>query len=179
MEVADGNQKAFEELFYAYHNQLGSYVMRWTKSTLLAEEVVQEVFLKIWINREALKAVERFDNYLYIVSRNHTFNALRQTAKNRLRSREWARHFENDHEHVAENLTEEYMSLIDAAVARLAPQQQKVYILKRHGGLKYEEIANQLGISPETARKHLAAALKSITSYVKARLHVMLLLFIF
>jgi RNA polymerase sigma-70 factor (family 1) len=178
MQVAEGDEKAFKELFYAYHNQLGSYVMGWTKSTSVTEEVIQDVFLKIWINREALKSVERFDNYLYIVSRNHTFNALRQTAKKRLKSQAWARHFENEQEFAADTSDEDYMSLIDAAVAKLPPQQQKVYMLKRHDGLKYEEIARRLEISPETARKHLAAALRNIISYVKARLHIILLILI-
>lgn len=178
MQVAEGDEKAFEELFYAYHNQLGSYVLGWTKSISVTEEVVQDVFLKIWMNREALKEVERFDNYLYIVSRNYTFNALRQTAKKRLKSQEWAKHFENDQDFSTDSTTEDYIALIEAAVAKLPPQQQKVYILKRHHGLKYEEISNQLEISPETARKHLAAALRNITSYVKARLHVVLLILI-
>jgi len=170
-QVAEGNEKAFEELFYAYHNQLGAYVMGWTKSASITEEVVQDVFLKIWINREALKNVERFDNYLYIVSRNYTFNSLRQIAKKRLKNQEWARHFENDQDYTPDTATEDYMSLIEQAVAKLPPQQLKVYILKRHKGLKYEEIATQLDIAPETARKHLAAALRNITLYVKANLH--------
>ena len=176
MQVAEGDEKAFEELFYAYHQQLGSYVLGWTKSVPVTEEVVQDVFLKIWMNREALKSVERFDSYLFIVSRNHTFNALRQSAKKRLKSQEWARHFENEQDFSNDPLDEHYMSLIDAAVAKLPPQQQKVYTLKRQGGLKYDEIANRLEISPETARKHLAAALRSITSYVKARIPVSLLI---
>ena len=178
LQVAEGDEKAFEELFYAYHNQLGSYVLGWTKSISVTEEVVQDVFLKIWMNREALKEVERFDNYLYIVSRNYTFNALRQTAKKRLKSQEWAKHFENDQDFSTDSTTEDYIALIEAAVAKLPPQQQKVYILKRHHGLKYEEISNQLEISPETARKHLAAALRNITSYVKARMHIVLLILI-
>src|SRR5688572_32936266 len=98
MQVAEGDEKAFEELFHAYHQQLGSYVLGWTKSVPVTEEVVQDVFLKIWLNRETLKSVERFDSYLFIVSRNHTFNALRQSAKKRLKNQEWARHFENDQE---------------------------------------------------------------------------------
>jgi RNA polymerase sigma-70 factor (ECF subfamily) len=91
-----------------------------------------------------------------------------------MKQQEWARHFENDQDFTPDTYTEDYMHLIEQAVANLPPQQQKVYILKRRQGLKYEEIANQLDISPETARKHLAAALRNITEYVKTHLHVIL-----
>ena len=178
IQVASGDEKAFEELFYAYHNQLGAYVMGWTKSLSVAEEIVQDIFLKIWVNRQALSTVERFDKYLYILSRNHTFNALRQSAKERLKKKEWERHFEDDQNFDSDAYTEDYTPLIEQAVAQLPPQQHKVYILKRLQGLKYEEIASQLNISPETARKHHAAALRNITTYVKTHLDVAFLVLI-
>jgi DNA-directed RNA polymerase specialized sigma24 family protein len=70
--------------------------MGWTKSVTVTKGNIQEVFLKIWINRKDLKNVERFDNYLYIVCRNNTFNALRQIAKKRVRALEFERHFQDD-----------------------------------------------------------------------------------
>src|SRR5258705_11190877 len=176
LRVAGGDEKAFEELFYAYHNQLGAYVMGWTKSIAIAEEIVQDVFLKIWMNRQALPSVDRFDNYLYILSRNFQFNSLRKIANNRFKSREWAKNFENDQDFSPDTVAEEYLPLIEQTIATLPPQQQKVYILKRRQDLKYEEIASQLNISPETARKHLAAALKNITAYVKEHLPLVLVI---
>jgi len=176
LRVANGDEKAFEHLFYSYHNQLGAYILGWTKSLVTAEEIVQDIFLKIWINRQALETVDRFDNYLYILSRNYTFNTLRSVARERVKRQEWARHFENEQDFVADTHTLDYMPMIEQALAKLPLQQQKVYQLKRQQGLKYEEIARQMDIAPETARKHLAAALRSITGYVKANLPVFLLL---
>ena len=149
--------------------------MGWTKSVTVTEEIIQDVFLKIWINRKDLKNVERFDNYLYIVCRNHTFNALRQTAKKRVRALEFERHFQDDQNAGSDEYTAEYITLIEQAVAALPPQQQRVYLLKREQGLKYDDIGIRLGISPETARKHLATAIKNITAHVRENIPVIMI----
>jgi RNA polymerase sigma-70 factor (family 1) len=176
LQVSGGSEEAFGELFHAYHHQLGSYVMGWTKSISVTEEIIQDVFLKVWINRKALKEVERFDSYLYILCRNHAFNVLRQTARKRVRALEFEKHFQDEQEVGSDSFTEEYITLIQQAVASLPAQQQKVYILKREQGLKYDEIGVRLDISPETARKHLAAALKNITAHVRQNIPAILFL---
>jgi len=175
LRVASGDARAFEQLFYTWHHKIGAYVLGWTKSLLVAEEIVQDVFLKIWLNRETLHTIEKFENYLFILARNHTFNHLRKTALERVKQREWATHFESDQEPAPAALSEEFLPVVELAIQQLPPQQQKVYILKRQQGMKYDEIAAQLGISPETARKHLAAALRNITQYVQAHKRVVLL----
>src|ERR1700761_3115927 len=154
--VAAGDEQAFRQLFHAYHQQLGAFVLGWTKSLPATEEIVQDAFLKVWINREALAGVEKFGSYLYVLARNHTFNSLRQMARERTRSKEWQDWQEGAGE--AEGFPETAYQLVEAAAARLPLQQQKVYQLKSRQGLKYDEIAAELGISPETARKHFAAA---------------------
>jgi len=176
LQVANGDARAFEQLFYAWHNKMGAYVLGWTKSLLVTEEIVQDVFLKIWLNRDTLRTINSFENYCYILSRNHTFNCLRKTALERVRQKEWAAHFENEQDATPGAWSEEYLPVIEQAIQQLPPQQQKVYILKRQQGQKYEEIALQLGISPETARKHLAAALRNITQFVQAHKRVVFII---
>lgn len=176
LRVAEGDEKAFEELFYQYHNKLGAYVLGWTKSLQLAEEIVQDVFLKIWLNRQALTTVEKFENYLYILSRNYTYNALRTIAGEQVKRQEWIKHFENNLDFDSESATEDYLPLIEKAISNLPPQQKNVFILKRKQGLKYEEIASQLNIAPETARKHLAAAQKNIIAFLKTNPKVVALI---
>jgi len=167
LRVAEGDEKAFEVLFYQYHNKLGAYVLGWTKSIQLAEEIVQDVFLKIWLNRQVLSNVDKFENYLYIISRNYTYNALRNIAGEQVKRQEWVKHFENNADFDVEPAFEDYLPLVEKAISTLPPQQKKVFILKRKQGLKYEEIASQLNIAPETARKHLAAAQKNIIAFLK------------
>lgn len=169
--TAKGNEDAFGKLFYRYYQQLGSYIFRITESMQLAEEITQDVFLKIWMARESLVEVKSFKAYLFVVSKNYALNALRTIAKERTNKIDWETVSESLSAipSVAEN-NHHYYSLIDTAINRLPAQQQKVYLLSRHKKLKYTEIAAKLLISKETVKKYMQLAVASITDYV--RLHI-------
>ncbi|RFZ90913.1 sigma-70 family RNA polymerase sigma factor [Mucilaginibacter conchicola] len=165
-EVSRGNEHAFSALFSAYNRPLGIHIFRITESAELAEEVVQDVFMKIWLNREALASVENFKAYLFVISKNHALNCLRKLAKERINQISLE-------DNVVELIPEEaapandYYQLLDMAIDHLPPQQQKVYLLSRHNRLKYDEIAAQMGLSRETVKKYLQGATHSITLFVQ------------
>jgi len=168
MLAAQGDEAAFTRLFYAYHNRLGAYIMRLTSSREIAEEIVQDVFTKVWTRRETLHTIENFGSYIYVLSRNRTLNCLRQLAKERIRNSEVVESIKrlyslND----PADAEPDYYDLIDKAVEALPPQQQKVYILSRREHLRYEEIAGRMNISRETVKKYLKIATRAITSYVR------------
>lgn len=79
--VASGDKGAFTKLFYMFHQELGEFILKLTKSKPIAEEVVQEVFIKVWTHREALSGVKSFRAYLFTVARNHAFNVLRDETR--------------------------------------------------------------------------------------------------
>lgn len=170
LRVASGDEYAFRQLFIAYHQQLGVHILRVTRSAELAEEVVQDVFLKIWITREVLTKVDDFKAYLFVISKNHALNCLKKLAKERLK----IKNLEEDNIRympIADmHDTNMYYNLLDEAIDHLPPQQQKVYLLSRHNRLKYAEIAVQLKLSRETVKKYLQKATTSITDYVQAHL---------
>lgn len=143
----------------------------------MTEDIIQDVFIKIWMKKEDLPALGNFTYYLFILSRNHTFNCLRKKASQELRQEEWARQFEQ--EFYGGSTESDYTTLIETAVAQLPPQQQKVYLLSRHQRLKHEEIAARLGISLETSRKHIKLALRAITAYVRQHMDTIVLLLLF
>lgn len=174
--VADGDEPAFRQLFSAYHRRLGAFVLGWTKSLPIAEEIVQDTFLKVWENRAVLTGVDNFGAYLFALARNHTYNALRNLSRERIRQQKWEQWLENDMHASDTPIPETYWQLIEEAITKLPPRQQKVFRLKRLKGLKYEQIARELDISPETARKHLAAAQKQIVIYIRTRLAITLLI---
>jgi RNA polymerase sigma-70 factor (ECF subfamily) len=175
-----GDEAAFTELFYAYHNRLGAYVCRLTGSLQLAEEIVQDVFMKVWSNRENLVRVDRFGAYIYILSRNHTLNCLRKLAAERARTREMSEDLAaaRDMTGMAENHPDYYF-LLDQAVDELPPQQQKAYILSRRERMKYDEIAERMNISRETVKKYLQLATRFITVYVRTHGDLLLLVLLF
>lgn len=168
LEVSLGDEQAFKQLFNTHHQQLGAYILRLTHSTELAEEIVLDVFLKIWMNRKTLREIQNFKAYLFVVSKNHTLNALKKVVKERLLQIEPEEHYTKNV--LAEAEFNQYYNLLDEAIDHLPPQQQKIYLLSRHKRLKYSEIAEKLDLSHETVKKYLQIATASITTYVNANL---------
>lgn len=170
-QVAQGNEKAFAELFYAYHNQLGEFVMLLTHSEELTEEIIQDVFVKVWTSREKLLSIDKFTSYLFILARNYTLNSIRKLASDRkskeLYSNLQLGNIENEFVVIDKEQDPDYEALIDQAVANLPPQQQKVFILRRNG-LKNPEIAQQMHISQQSVKKYQQWALRSVSEFVKS-----------
>lgn len=168
VSIAGGNELAFRKLYADWQPQLSTFIFQITKSKEITAEIVQDVFLKIWMTRENLTAVDNFKAYLFVVSRNQALNAFRKAVN------EWRR-FENVNdmsqlEQKANTEAEDpYLSLIDAAIDQLSPRQKEVYLLHRHQKLSYQEIADQLGIGKESVKTHIELAVKSIKRYLSAR----------
>jgi len=177
IKVSAGDEDAFRQLFLKYHQQLGIHIFRITNSVDIAEEIVQDVFLKIWMSRETLVRVRNFKAYLFVISKNHTLNCLRKLSRERIYKKEWE-------DSSVKILTSEsdssnrYYCLLDEAIDLLPPQQQKVYLLSRHERLRYTEIANRLNLSCETVKKYLQIATASITAYVKTNSEAAIILLI-
>jgi RNA polymerase sigma-70 factor (ECF subfamily) len=165
--LSEGDETAFKHLFDAYWDHIYSVAFALTKSVPLAEDMVQEIFLKIWTQRTRLAAIDRFDNYLFIVARNHIYNALKkETLENRYRKHilDW---FEARHETPEQDLLlKESQALIRQAITRLTPQQQLIYRMTREQGLSHEQVARELNISRNTVRNHIVHSLKTIREWL-------------
>lgn len=166
-QVSEGNERAFKQLFEVFHQELGSYIFRLVKSLPLAEEVVQDVFIKIWTKRDQLIHVENFRSYLFTMSRNHAYNALRQQLREETQQQKWVTFYKDEMMDEKGPDLEEYYALIDEAVLSLPPQQQKTWLLSRKEGLKHKEIALKLVLSRETVKRHISMAMDTISRYVK------------
>ena len=167
-KASEGDEEAFQHLFLKYHNQLGVHIFRIANSIVVAEEIVQDVFLKIWMSREALAGVHNFKAYLFVISKNHTLNCLRKLTKERQQRQLYEE--QTAREIIPESNINIYHTLLDDAIDQLPPQQQLVYLLSRHNRLKYIEVANKLNISHQSVKKYLQIATSSITSYVHLNL---------
>jgi RNA polymerase sigma-70 factor (family 1) len=170
-QVSLGNEEAFRELFTAWHHRLSGYMYRITESRELTQDIVQEVFLKIWMSREALAEVNNFKNYLFVIARNMALNELRKIAT-RLR-------YENnltDQEITTEEPEEYYQTLIDEAVNQLPGRQREVWLLSRQDRLTYQQVADQLQVSKDTVKTHLRLASGFINQYLQSKISVLILL---
>lgn len=169
--VAAGDVNAFNELFRLYWDNIYSIAFSITKSKVVAEEIVQDVFLKVWLKREQLAEVKNFDNYLFIIARNHIYNQLRTKA---------VQFSETDVE-VSETpekqlYLKETVQIITEAVKRLPKQQRVIFELSRNEGLDHAAIANRLKLSRLTVKTHMNKALHSIRGYLSRHNIISLLL---
>lgn len=177
--IANGERTAFSILFKHYNQYVHLVGKRLTKSDLLAEELVQDVFLKIWLKRGSLSSIENFGAYLNRMVRNQSFNVLRKMALERM-STDSASLSENiaDHSTLQAIEMKELSSLLQQALEGLTEQQRKVYELCHMQGLKYKDAAHELGVSYETIHSHMKEAVKKIRIFFASRGISYMLLFI-
>lgn len=163
LSIAKGDEKAFRQLFNHYWKHIYSVAFAFTKSIVLSEEIVQDVFLKVWLKRELLTPVKNFKGYLFTVARNHIYNELRKKSCEQSFG-EHLQEFFIEFSSLPEQqlFLKETQSLIDEAVAQLPTQQRTVYELSRKDGLDHSQIADKLGISKLTVKSHMNKALRVI-----------------
>jgi RNA polymerase sigma-70 factor (ECF subfamily) len=162
-----GNEEAFTGFYNRYRPKIYGVALKMLKSTALAEDVVQDVFLKIWLKRKELIHIERIEGYLFIIARNQILNTLKSLAKEEsIRNALTPIQKYDDN---ADHLTREnqYADLLNNVIDRLPPQQNIVYHLSKKDGLSTDEIAVKLRLSPLTVKKHLSQALKFIRKNTK------------
>ncbi len=161
--TAEGDESAFTKLFAHYQDRIYSIAFKLIKSNIVAEEIVQDVFLKIWLKRADLNNIQNFSAYLFVVTRNNAYKVLKGIAQNYkviMLSDEDQTLAHND---PAELLIEkEYSLLLQNTIDRLPKQQRQVYYLVKDQGFKRDEVAQKLQIQPETVKFHLAQAMKNI-----------------
>ncbi len=177
LRIAESNERAFELFFLNNHHPLGSFAYKLTSSRELAEEVVQEVFIELWIKRQQLPQIHSIKNYLFILTKNRALNALRKLANEKLKHGVWAQQTVPYEEPLKDDDPMElFNNMLQAAVEKLPPQQQKVFTMSKMEHLKHEEIARILHVSPETVKKHMKLALRFLRSYLSAHMDKPILL---
>lgn len=171
--VSTGDEAAFKKLYLTYHQLLRTHVYRLTESLDIADEIVQDVFLKIWNTREALNGIRNFKAYLFVVSKNYTISYLRKHVRQTILHQKWQSEEAASVSKAAAETTAppDYYGLLDEAIDSLPPQQKTAYLLSRHQRLTYAEVAAQMNISRETVKKYLQIAVASITTYVQKEMN--------
>jgi RNA polymerase sigma-70 factor, ECF subfamily len=157
----------FEALFLKHHKELISLSYNVVRDRDAAKDVVQEVFVKLWKNKESLEFGERIKHYLFKATAHASLNHLRgQRRYYRLED------FEQIKDLAAQSGTEttsfkELELRSRQAIDRLPPQCKAIFILSRHEGLKYQEIADTLGLSVKTVENQMGIALEKLREDLK------------
>ncbi|AEW00296.1 hypothetical protein A4D02_23495 [Niastella koreensis] len=166
MRVVQGDEIAFGQLFRLYKNKLYSFIFHLSGSATIAEDVLQDVFLKIWRDRDQLTGIDNFNAYLYRMAQNTAINVLRRQSREALLLNEVQRLAPEGVQSDELLTVKEVQTALQQAINNLPPQQRKVYQLGQEQGFTYEQIAASLGISTSTVRNHMVQALKTIREYI-------------
>ncbi|MEN7550308.1 RNA polymerase sigma-70 factor [Rapidithrix thailandica] len=160
----NNDEAAFKELFHHFYARLIQYAITLLQHTPEAEEVVLDVFTKVWNKRGQLNTVENFEKYLYISVKNRAIDQLRkrknhyQTDLPTLELKELITH----HNPEKALLEQELLDKINKAILNLPEKSRMVYRMVKEEGLKYKEVAELLELSPKTVDNHITTAMKKI-----------------
>lgn len=168
-EVLLSNRQAFRAFFKANYQPLCRFALTLVHSVEAAEEIVADVFLKMWKNRENLVIHSSLPAYLFTSVRNQSVDYLRKSNRRRTIAEEICAELPSDYKSPEEQaIAEELEQLIETSIAALPPQGQKIFRLSRDQGLKYHEIASHLGISIKTVETHMGRSLRFLREKLTA-----------
>ena len=159
--VAVGDEPSFSRLYDHYHPRVRTYVQKIIKMPELTDDVVQEIFIKIWEARAALKEVKCFSAFLFTIARNHSLNSLQAVTKSNQALPGLIRHFQ-DHRIDDETLEKDYIKFIQRTLAAISPRSREVFRLCREQTMSYDQVATELGISRNAVKKHMVAVMRSL-----------------
>jgi RNA polymerase sigma-70 factor (family 1) len=180
--LATGDETAFNVLFGRYRDKLYHYLLKITKSPEISEEIVIDIFIKLWVGRELMPQIELFENYLHKVAYHKAIDFLRTTSRHTRLQQIYIQRMEHKPDKLADEvlIDEESRALLHKAVLSLPPQRKLIYTLSRKQGLTHDQIAGALNLSPSTVKNSITAAIKSITEFLKNNSsHPLTLIFFF
>lgn len=168
LRMIRGDESAFSEIYRHYHPALYIYLLRFCKVPSLAEDLVHDVFLKIWEVRDRINPKLSFSGYLYRIARNHVFKTISRLATDeQMREQLYRQLADTDPAQPEEVVrTREYERLFEEALSKLTTQRLKVFRLCRQEGKSYDEAAAILGISRNAVKKHMVQGMRFIEDYV-------------
>lgn len=172
-----GDMAAFDTIYNKYCHKLHEFVFMYLKQKEDAEEIVQEVFIKIWQSRSKIDIYASFESFLFTIAYNATMSLLRKRMSE-TKSREYLKSLQqiSSAEQVIDELQfKELNQKVQTLLNQLTPRQKEIYLLSREKGLTHDEIAQKLNISESTVNNHLVATLKFLKSHIDGGLAVNIL----
>jgi len=168
-ETSIGNEVAFSQLFEKHRGKLFNYLLRVTKSKEISEEIIMDVFMKIWMGKELLTDVKNFEAFLCVVAKNKSMDFFRVAARDERLQKMVGNRITQEQENQTENivLEKEYKTILEQALLKLSPQRKQIFYLSREQGLTHDQIAKHLNLSRNTVRNTMAETLKHIRVFLK------------
>lgn len=164
--IKQGDQNAFKTIYDLYWDRVYYFCTLYLNNISSVEEVVQEVFVKLWEIRTFIKENESFKGLLFIITRNIIFNHSRKKVNENFYKMTVIDSFQETDSIEDELEVKDLKMYIDKLVSELPPRQQEVFILSREKYLSYKEIAFKLRITEKTVERHINEALKTLRKHI-------------
>ncbi len=175
-----GDSRAFEQLLKRHKKPIYNFCLRMLGQQNLAEDAMQEVFLKVVRSAPRWQQNARFTTWLYAIARNHCIDTLRKESHRKtasldepLRKREDSSSTLGDRVQDQDAVTPDrgaesrrMRSTLVAAVASLSDEQREVFLMREHGGMPFKEIAQIVGVSENTAKSRMRYALENLRGFL-------------
>ena len=178
-QLALGNREAFSTLYNQYHGGIYNYLLKFSKDPAFTEDLVHDVFLKLWEAREQLEIQSSFASYLFRIARNTALTQLNRIAIYDTIRHELLRRITGggQDQSLLNNVeSKNFDELFRKAVNTLPAQRREAFMLVRQQGMTYEEAASQMQISRNTLKQHLSLAVRSIRDYLLEHGNISLLM---
>ncbi|MCG2613330.1 sigma-70 family RNA polymerase sigma factor [Terrimonas sp. NA20] len=167
--MQEGDEQAFTVLYGHYGPRLYVNILRMVKDQVQAEEIVQELFTRIWQQRRHKAIAENFQGYIYRIGQNLVYDFYRSLKRDAQLLEKFRVFAQQHYEHIEEALQDkQHHIFLQQAMKQLSPQQRRVYELVKINGHTYKQAAEILGISPLTVKEYLVATNKLIRNYILA-----------
>ncbi|MGF7231898.1 RNA polymerase sigma factor [Arachidicoccus sp.] len=164
-----GSENAFTEIFYRYDSQVHHFILKMVKDVSFAEELTQQVFIKVWEKRSLLKNVKNLRAYLLTISSNLVINNIKKQLSEKSSLENLFNNINSQRSSSSDEILilKDTESIIEKAIQLLPRQQKNVFNLSRKQGMSNDEIAKELNISKFTVKYHLAEAVKGVKKYLQ------------
>lgn len=168
--LARGDERCFDTIYNHYSNRLFPFVDKMVRSRSLSEEIVQDIFVQLWINRHLLENVQYPTAYLFNIAANKTLTYLKKIAgSKKLVDKIAAGYKDYDNDTEEQLILRESARIIEMAVAQLPQQRRLIWELSRNEGLTHQQIADKLGISTSTVNNQLGHAMQQVRTFMNNR----------
>jgi RNA polymerase sigma-70 factor (ECF subfamily) len=165
VKMRAGDVSAFDSLYWRYYQVVYRNILKLTKDPLVSEDILQEVFIRLWEKRQDINFEQPVVNWIFVIS----FNLSIDYTRKKLREQELHRKLLLDTNAIPQNgsVYEDYYQLLKRAIEQLSPQKQRIVKLCKLEGMTYEEAAAEMKISRHTVKEYLSAAMASLSEYVR------------
>lgn len=159
IRLRKGNEEAFETIYRLYRLPIYANILRMVQDEAAADDLLQEVFLRIWENRHCIDPEKSFRGYLFTCSRFLVLNFLRRTSIEKQVGNYLSRNHSEIYRHIEEGIFDRETDVfLQQTIAKLPPKRRKIYTLCKIQEMSYQEVATTLGISRTTVQDHMVKA---------------------